>query len=392
MTLSVEASNRNKVCLVVSSIMTARAFLLDQIIALSKTYRVYLVANTDDLDFFRRQGIDAVVLPVPIERKMSPVKDFLVLYRLWRLFRKERFSIIHSISPKAGLLAMLAGRLACVPVRIHIFTGQVWATRRGISRVLLKRIDRFLASLATHILVDSRSQREFLLSHGVIKTGRSAVLCKGSVCGVDGQRFRPDPAARARVRGELGIAADAIVFLYLGRINRDKGVLDLTAAFAEIGRRHPQAHLLIVGPDEDGIKLDIQKAVKQEVKRLHLVDYTDCPEQYMAAADVFCLPSYREGFGLTIIEAAAVGIPAVASRIYGITDAVEEDVTGVLHIPGDRKGLRQQMEKLVLDPTWRRQLGENARKRALRDFSKEVLTLAWLDYYARVNPQYNNDG
>jgi glycosyltransferase involved in cell wall biosynthesis len=374
-------THRQRICFVVSSPLTIRAFLSSHIAALSAEFDVSVAANTNP-DTFAAEGLNARLFRVPIERRMSPLRDLRALVRLVRLFRTQHFDVVHSVTPKAGLLAMAAAWLAQVPLRIHTFTGQVWATRRGAMRALLRAMDGLIARFATHVLVDSRSQREFLIANRVVAASKSAVLAEGSICGVEGERFRPDAAARRRIRSETRVPEDAIVFLYLGRLSRDKGVADLALAFTRLAQRHATARLALVGPDEDGMRRRIEEIVAPCADRVRIMDYTDRPEDYMAAADVFCLPSYREGFGQVAIEAAAAGLPAVASRINGIIDAVVDGETGLLHPPADVEALRGYMETLLLQPDLRSKLGNAGRSRALRDFSAERVTRALLDYYA----------
>jgi len=356
--------------------MTVKAFLKEQIAALGERYDVSVVVNTANPESLHEAGIKARIVPLHIARPIAPLQDLKALWQLFRLFRQEGFGIVHSVTPKAGLLAMLAGS-----VRIHIFTGQVWATRRGFSRLLLKSMDRLLAFAATHLLADSASQRQFLIDEGVVAAERITVLGKGSISGVDVQRFAPDAAARGRIRGEIGVGDDDVLFLFLGRLNRDKGVLDLAHAFAGLGESYPQAHLLIVGPDEEGMSGQIKAICQQVQSRLHFVPYTDVPQLYMAAADIFCLPSYREGFGSVIIEAAAVGLPAIGSDIYGIRDAIDRDRTGLLFPAGDIQALTAAMARLLDHPARRQELATNTRKRALADFDSRQLAQNWLDYY-----------
>ncbi len=379
-----EKDELKRICLVVSSTLTAKAFLLDYIRVLSKKYQLIMVANTDNCDFLANLGIDVEVKPIRIERKIYPLRDVAALYALYRLFRKKKFDLVHSVSPKAGLLAMLAAALARVPARVHTFTGQVWATRKGVSRFLLKNVDRLLVLFATHILIDSNSQRSFLLMEKVVPGNKSTVLAKGSISGVDTQRFRPQLEARKKIRDVKKIKKDDIVFLYVGRLKQDKGLIDLAQAFAALCNSSEGQHLLLVGPDEEGMRDRIKAICQPCANRLHFVDYTLVPEQYLSAADIFCLPSYREGFGTTIIEAGAVGIPAIGSRIYGITDAVDEGRTGLLYEPGNVPQLIGLMKKLAQDKSLRKKMGENARARVIRDFSKERLTAELLDYYKAV--------
>jgi len=370
-----------KICFVVSSEYVVKAYLLPQIAALSRVYEVSVAANTQDTGFLEGYGIDARVFAAPVERRILLLRDLRALASLTRLFQRERFDAVHSVSPKAGLLTAIGAVFARVPVRIHTFTGQVWATRRGASRFLLKNLDRLLSALTTHILVDSRSQREFLLAERVIPRGKSAVLANGSICGVDTARFRPDPEARTAIRRESNIAETDTLFIFLGRMNKDKGVLDLADAFSRVRGGRPNVHLLFVGPDEGNMLPRIREICSGCAKAVHHVDYTDVPERYMASADVLCLPSYREGFGNVVIEAGAAGLPVIATSIYGVTDAVEEGVTGVLYEPGNTDALAEWMERFAENREMRRRMGENGRVRAQRDFAMDSVTAALIDYY-----------
>lgn len=372
-------ANATKICFVVSSPLTARAFLSGHIAALSSRFKIDLAANTDDSVILGDIPAYARIVPVPIQRQIVLLADLLALIRLYSLCRQERYAAITSVTPKAGMLALLSATMARVPLRVHIFTGQVWATRTGWKRLLLKTADRLMAWLATHVLADSPSQRDFMVAEGIAAAEKIQVLGEGSICGVDGERFRPDPDQCVEIRRTQGIPEEAIVFLFLGRLNRDKGVLDLADAFAALG--NPSAWLLVVGPDEAGLRRDMEFRLGAALKRTRFVGYTERPEAFMAAADVFCMPSYREGFGMVIIEAAAAGIPTVASRIYGITDAVDEGCTGLLHPPGDVAGIAEEMTTMANDPARRLVMGHAARERALRLFSRRAITDAWMRFY-----------
>lgn len=374
--------SRSRLCFVVSVPLAAKAFLSAHLTALSTLYDIDLVTKYMNSSELGSMADHVNPVSMDIRRPVSLLADLVALVRLFRLFQRTGYAAVTSVTPKAGLLAMMAAWLARVPVRIHVFTGQVWARRSGWQRRLLKALDRLMARLATHVLADSRSQRRFLAAEGIVSADRIGVLGEGSICGVDGGRFCPDASRRSQVRHVHGLPESAVVFLFLGRLNRDKGVLDLAEAFAQLG--DPGVWLLVVGPDESGMQTEMQRRMGAAVERCRFVGYTEQPEDFMAAADVFCLPSYREGFGMVIIEAGAAGIPTIASRIYGVTDAVEENVTGLLHRPGDVVELTGLMAVLVRDAERRRAMGGAARERALKLFSREAVTQAWVDFYRQL--------
>jgi len=364
--------------------MTIKAFMLGHVRALSRHCKVSIAVNSATHDLKNIDDLHVNLFHIPLEREISPFKDLRALLALFLLFRAEKFDVIHSISPKAGLLSMIAGFMARVPHRIHIFTGQVWVTRKGIGRSLLKMLDRLTAMLATNVLVDSPSQREFLLSEKIVTEEKSESLAQGSVGGVDSRLFSLNLGLRKKIRSEIGATEKSIVFLFLGRLNRDKGVLDLAHAFSTVASDYSEAHLMIVGPDEGGMGSEIERICSTVVQRLHFVSYTDKPEIYISASDVFCLPSYREGFGNVIIEAASVGIPAIGSDIYGIRDAISSGETGLLHKPGDIQDISEKMTLLLKNPNVKKEMGKAAQKRAVNCFSNDALEQSMVDFYREV--------
>lgn len=353
-----------KICLVTTVPMTVNAFLLPHIKRLIRDYKVFVVTS----------GVpnvppEVACLSVPFSRNISLLNDFSSLFQLLSLFRQHRFDIVLSVTPKAGLLAMVAGFLARVPCRIHWFTGQVWVTRRGISRLILKAADQWIGSLATALLADSPSQRDFLLEQGVILIrAKLSVIADGSISGVDSVRFCPNAEARKSVRASLCIPDTAALVLYLGRLNVDKGLRELAAAMQTLSKRFPSVHWLFVGPDEENMAENLRSAASEFSDRVHFQGVTAQPEKFMAAADLFCLPSYREGFGSAILEAASAGVPGVATRIYGLIDAVEDGVTGLLVPPRDIEALTTALSALLDDNTRREIMGKAARERAVKKF------------------------
>ncbi|MBM3602639.1 MAG: glycosyltransferase family 4 protein, partial [Alphaproteobacteria bacterium] len=255
----------------------------------------------------------------------------------------------------------------------------------GKNRWLLKSLDKIIARCTTNLLVDGHSQRDFLIQEGIADAERLNVLGSGSVCGVDTHRFAPNSQARAAIWREHQIPTDTLVLLYLGRLHVEKGLAELVAAFHNLRRHNDRLHLLLVGPDEWDSGLGQQPWTKNP-ENIHVVRLTAKPEQYMAAADIFCLPSYREGFGLSLLEAASTDLPSVASKIYGISDAVVDGTTGLLVPARDVEGLTHALTRLIDDPSLRHQLGQAGRQRVVTEFTQKILVDKWIQFYQSLQP------
>jgi glycosyltransferase involved in cell wall biosynthesis len=318
--------------------------------------------------------------PLRIARKIAPVADFLALVRLLALFLRGRYDGVVSIAPKAGLLTAVAAWISRVPFRCHVFQGEVWATATPVKRRVLKLLDRLVAALSTDILVVSQSQRDFLERERVVPPGQAHLVHHGSLCGVEIQRFHPDTAWRNEVRLQLGIPQHGFVILFLGRITREKGVVDLVRAFRKVAGEHPDAFLVYAGPDEDHLSQLIRQSAGDYGGRLRFLEYSETPERPLAAADLVALPSYREGFGNVLIEAAAAGIPTLASSISGIEDAVVHGETGLLHRPRDAGAIADGLRQLLQDSTLRKRLGMRGRERAVREFASRDVLRFWTSF------------
>ena len=344
---------------------------------------VSIVASDSELN---RPIGGASYFSIDIPRQISLLRDFMALINLWRLFRNNRFDIVHSTTPKAGLLCALAGKMAGVPIRVHTYTGQPWVTLSGIKRLMAKSGDLIIGRLNNCCYTDSHSQRDFLISNKLISADKLKVLAKGSLAGVDVARFSPERYShtdRDNLKTELGIPSDAIVFIYVGRIVKDKGVYELIDAFKRIleNSKNSNIYLLMVGPQDLSAE-ELGVSVSSKVSRHVLfVGYTDVPEKYMAISDALCIPSYREGFGTVVIEAAAMGLPSIGSNIYGLSDAIVDGETGVLVEVKNTPALMASMEILINDHDLLKTLGGNARDRAVKYFSSEYVNRIVLDEY-----------
>jgi glycosyltransferase involved in cell wall biosynthesis len=320
---------------------------------------------------------------IDIPRKISPFRDMRALWQLYLFFKRERFDIVHSTTPKAGMLCAIAAFLARTPIRLHTFTGQAWAEFKGAMRAIAKGGDRITVLFDTQCYADSQSQKQFIVAEKVATMEEIRVLGAGSLAGVDLSRFAPEKWADSReaIRSNLGIPENHRVITFIGRITRDKGIEELLSAF----KRLRYCTLLLVGPKEskDGCLSDSAESISNE--NIRMIGYSTEPERYLSITDIFCLPSYREGFGNVVIEAAAMGIPSVGSDIIGLRDAIVAGQTGILVPPKDSEALADALQTLLENEEMRARMGEAARQRAVSEFSSDRVNAAILKEYERFS-------
>ena len=323
---------------------------------------------------------------IDIPRRISPLRDIRALWQLYVFFRSERFDIVHSTTPKAGMLCAIAGFFARIPIRLHTFTGQAWAKLGGAMRWIAKAGDRVTVRLDTLCYADSPSQVEFMVAEGIAKVDKVRVLGSGSLAGVDLSRFDPERWAKSGKAPlkELGIPKSHRIIAFIGRVTRDKGVNELVEAFGMLRRDGLKCTLLLIGPGEaDDGSLSNSAADTTDPDIRH-VGYSPEPERYLAVTDIFCLPSYREGFGNVAIEAAAMGIPTVGTGIVGLKDAVVDGKTGILVPPKDSEALARALKTLLADDALRQNMGEAAKLRTEREFSSEKVNAAVIAEYEKL--------
>ena len=372
---------KKKICFIVATPHSARAFLSNHIRKLSPHYDISLVANFKNADCSVFEELPLKELKdIRIMRGISPFKDLMALIHCTRYLKGNKFNAVHSLTPKAGLIGMFAARIAGIKMRIHIFTGQVWHTRKGLFKKLLIIFDRFIIWNATKILVDGIAQRKFLIDKGILNAENSEVLGNGSVGGVNPTRFHPNAKTKQVIRAELGIDKNEIVFGFLGRLNKDKGVLDLANAFNRICEKFDTARLLLIGKDEESLGPVIE-AIITSPGSVILYGRTSQPEILLQAMDIFCLPSYREGFATSVLEAATLEIPVICSDTYGLIGSMIENKSGLRHGVGDVNSLYLQMEKFALNKAMRKAFGKAGRNFVLKNYSESFLASQWLEFY-----------
>jgi glycosyltransferase involved in cell wall biosynthesis len=336
----------------------------------------------DELDSFAaREGAHAH--GVPMERRITPIRDLLAVFGICRVMRSVRPRIVHAHTPKAGVLAMVAARLVRIPVRVYHLHGLRFMTAEGFPRLLLRWTDKISCLLAHRVLCVSHSVRKVAVQEGICSAEKIRVLLGGSINGIDVQRFQPaDARTRAAGRAALGIPLDAFVVGFIGRIVRGKGIVELAAAWQMLRERFADLRLLIIGPVEpqDPVPAEVLAALRSDPRvTMRDLDW-DTPPLY-AAMDLLALPSYREGFPVTPLEAAAMGLPVIATQTLGCIDAVVDGVTGTLIPPRDVSALVDAIARYRTDAQLTREHGEAGRARVSKDFRQEAIWNAMREEY-----------
>jgi glycosyltransferase involved in cell wall biosynthesis len=340
------------------------------------------------MEFGMREGI--AVHAVNMTRTITPLRDLVTLYHLWRLFRRSRPTVVDAHTPKGGLLGMTAAWLARVPVRVYHVHGLPVLTASWVRRVLLRWSDRVAGQVSHRVICVSHSIHQAALDERLFPAGKARVLARGTINGVDSAvRFNPAVVGREAgpgVRAALGIPAQARVLGFVGRVVCFKGVVELAGAWRGLRERYPDMHLLIVGPFES--KDPIPAEIKEELAhdpRVHLVaGWVEDTRPYYAALDVLALPSHREGFPYALLEAASMQLPVVATTVPGCVDAVVDGVTGALVRPFDARALADAVAVYMDDPGLRQEHGRAGRERVAREFGQQAVWEALLAEYREL--------
>ena len=355
------------------------------------------------MDDFREQGYEVVLLSspgdemdkleaehgckccrVPMQRHISPLKDLKSLWQVFRVFRREKPDMVHSMTPKAGLLCMLAGWLAGVPQRVHTFTGLVWPTTKGLKRRILMLTDWLTCACATHVIPEGEGVKADLQRHITRKPMK--VLGYGNVKGVDMERFslRPEIVDAAKSLRSRNL----FTFLYVGRIVSDKGVNELVDAFGKLHALNPHCRLVLVGKMEENLDPLKPSTLKKilALKGIRAVGEKQDDEliAWYAASDCFVLPSYREGFPNTVLEAGAMGLPSIVTDINGSREIVENGKNGIIIPPKDENALIEAMQQMLDNDSKRDSMATAARPMIASRFEKSYVQQCLLDFYHEI--------
>ena len=350
-------------------------------------YEVVAVSSPGDAmrEIEEREGVRTVA--VPMERHISPLKDLKSLFGLIRVFQKEKPTMVHSMTPKAGLLSMMAAWFCRVPVRVHTFTGLVFPTATGLTQRILILTDRITCACATHIVPEGEGVKNDLLDYRITRK-QLKVLGHGNVRGIDLDHNNPElpevQADAAKIR-KPGI----FTFVFVGRLVRDKGINELVEAFERLNKEYTNIRLILVGPQEP--KLDPLKpeaiAKIDNNKNIEAVGHQSNVRQWLAASDAFVFPSYREGFPNVVIEAGAMSLPSIVTDINGSREIIIEGKNGTIIPPRDAVALYQSMKSFLEQPDKRAQMAFNARPFVASRYEQSYVRRCLKEYYKEILPR-----
>lgn len=358
-------------------------FCKDMLKELSSQYDILAVSSPgEELDrVAAREGV--AIAKVAMQRHIAPFHDFISLLKLIRLFHREKPWIVHSMTPKAGLLCMIAAKLCRVPHRIHTFTGLIWPTASGLKRKILIATDKLLCSCATIIIPEGNGVKQDLLSARITSKPLN-VLANGNVRGIDLNHYRrsDEVVQQAKILRK----DNTITYIFIGRLVADKGITELVNAFVKLNQLHDNTRLLLVGPKEQTIS-PLPSYILQTIeshKSIEAVGMQHDIRPWLAAADVFVFPSYREGFPNVVIEAGAMALPSIVTDINGSNEIIIEGKNGLIIPSHDSDSLFNSMLRLYSDASLRQSLSRNARDLIADRFDCHLVRKALYDLYSSL--------
>ena len=350
---------------------------------LSRLYDVVAVSTPDHelQEIAQREGIR--VIGVPMSRPIAPLRDLVSLWRLIRVFRRERPTMVHSITPKAGLLSMIAAWICRVPVRLHTFTGLVFPTATGLKKRILILTDRITCACATHIVPEGEGVKADLINYNITRKPLQ-VLGYGNIRGIDLDHYRRSPEVMNQA---LPLRKPNIfTFVFIGRVVRDKGIDELVEAFSLLHSEHPQTRLILVGRAEDNLD-PVSPNTRRTIAShpaIEAVGNQSDVRPWLAASDALVFPSYREGFPNVVIEAGALDLPSIVTDINGSREIIVHGQNGIIVPPRNAQALLQAMTQFVQNPQATQAMALKARQMIASRFEKSFVQKCLFDYYKQI--------
>ena len=367
-----------------------RTLLRGQSRFMSKHYEVIGVSGDGEALAEVRQNEGIKTHVVEMTRTITPLKDLKAVYQLYKFFKKEKPFIVHTHTPKAGTVGMLAAKLAGVPHRLHTIAGLPLLEAKGNKRKLLNAVEKFTYSCATLILPNSFGLEEIILEHNFTKTSKLKVIGNGSSNGINTKHYDialVSEDTKNKLRTELNISKEDLVFIFIGRIVRDKGINELVAAFDSLSQENKNCKLLLVGPREnhlDPLEPETEALIKSN-KRILAVGVQKDIRPYVAISHVLTFPSYREGFPNVVLQGSCMELPCIVGNINGCNEIIEDKVNGLIIPVKDTKAIKDAMQFMIDFPEKRQAMIAHSRSRILDRYKQEFVWEEILKTYQSLN-------
>lgn len=386
----------NKLVRVTTIPLSLEKLLEGQLTFMSQHYQVIAVAA--DEKRLEKYGVDNNVetYAVKLTRAITPIADLKAVFKLTSFLRKEKPLIIHSHTPKAGIISMLAGWLAGVPIRLHTVAGLPLLEVQGFKRKILNFVEKLTYKLAHKVFPNSFELKKIILDLNYANESKLKVLGNGSSNGIDTTYFDPQRFTedfKSDLRSKFGIPQEDIVFVFVGRLVKEKGIEELVRAFNELRVSSPKCSLLLIGPYEQDLD-PISEEIIQEIEKnpkIITTGYELDVRPYFAIANILTFPSYREGFPNVVLQAGAMSLPAIVSDINGCNEIIQNGENGIIIPVKSEEALKVAMKKLVDDIDLRSQLTLNARQVIQKKYEREYFWQILLKEYKELESSLKHD-
>lgn len=356
--------NKPKLIRITTVPLSLKVLLKGQLHFMSQFFEVVGISSSgSELDEVKlREGIR--VKAVEMTRQITPFQDLKSLWKLYQILKKEKPEIVHTHTPKAGLLGMMAAKLAGVPIRIHTVAGMPLMEAKGLKRMILNQVEKVTYSSATQVYPNSNGLYEFILDEKFTPASKLKIIGQGSSNGIDTDYFSPEQISekqKEELKSELGIQNEDFVFVFVGRLVKDKGINELVFAFSKLEAR--SSKLLLVGDFESELDpLTSETLIEiNENPAILSIGFQSDVRPYFAISHCLVFPSYREGFPNVVLQAGAMGLPSIVSDINGCNEIVSDSQNGIIIPVKNAIAIQEAMQKLMADKALYEKLKVNAR-------------------------------
>ena len=367
------------------------SLLKNQFKFMSNYYEVIGISSTHPKGYLEKISVDQGIRTIPVEmtRKITPFQDLRAIIQLYKIFKKEKPFIVHTHTPKAGMVGILAAYLAKVPHRLHTIAGLPLVEITGIKRIILNTVEKITYACATKVYPNSYGLMNIALQEKFAPKEKLSVIGNGSSNGIDTDYYNSKHIShkdRESLKASLNIAEDDFVYIFVGRLVKDKGINELVQAFDELSRGNPKLKLLLVGyyeKDLDPLQASTEKSIDLN-KNIIMAGPQSDVRPFMAISDLLVFPSYREGFPNVVMEAGAMGLPAIVTNINGCNEIIVHDKNGVLIPPKNQAELGQAMKVLNQNRTKLKEMAKSSRSMITSRFERQFVWEELLKEYKRL--------